>query len=154
MRTIHDLLREYNESHENHLNKLAHWICVPAIMLSLLGLLWTLQTPQGVSDFLPGNWAIIIMLLALVYYFLLSVRLALGMVVILAAMSALIIWISTLSIPLWVVSLIVFVTAWIGQFVGHMLEGKRPSFFKDLQFLLIGPLWLLSFLYKKAGIKY
>ena len=48
----------------------------------------------------------------------------------------------------------VFVVAWIGQFIGHKIEGQKPSFFQDLQFLLIGPAWLLSFIYKKIGVKY
>ena len=39
------------------------------------------------------------------------------------------------------------------QFIGHAVEGKRPSFFKDLQFLLIGPIWLLSNLYRRVGIR-
>ena len=47
-----------------------------------------------------------------------------------------------------------FIFAWIGQFIGHKIEGKKPSFFEDIQFLLIGPAWLLSFVYKKMGIKY
>ena len=47
----------------------------------------------------------------------------------------------------------IFIIAWIGQFIGHKIEGKKPAFFKDLQFLLIGPLWLLSFIYKKLNIK-
>ena len=51
-------------------------------------------------------------------------------------------------------SLIIFVIAWIGQFIGHKIEGKKPSFFEDIQFLLIGPAWLLSFIYNKLGIKY
>ena len=56
--------------------------------------------------------------------------------------------------PLWRISLCIFVIAWIGQFIGHKIEGKKPSFFQDLQFLLIGPAWLLSFFYNKIGIKY
>jgi uncharacterized membrane protein YGL010W len=154
VRSIHDWLDEYNESHKNKLNKLAHWICVPAIMLSLLGLLWSIRLPQIVSDFLPSNWAILIMLLALLYYFLLSVKLALGMAFVAAIMSVVILWMDTSSTPLWIPCLIIFIAAWIGQFIGHMIEGKRPSFFKDLQFLLIGPMWLLALIYGKAGIKY
>jgi len=46
------------------------------------------------------------------------------------------------------------VLAWIGQFIGHMIEGKRPSFFQDLQFLMIGPMWLLSFVYQRLGLRY
>jgi uncharacterized membrane protein YGL010W len=56
--------------------------------------------------------------------------------------------------PLWLVSAIVFVVAWIGQFYGHKVEGKKPSFLKDIQFLLIGPAWLLHFIYRRLGIPY
>ena len=54
--------------------------------------------------------------------------------------------------PLWQVCLLLFVLAWIGQFYGHKVEGKKPSFLKDLQFLLIGPAWLMNFIYKRLGI--
>ena len=58
------------------------------------------------------------------------------------------------SFPLWQSSIIVFVLAWIGQFYGHKIEGIKPSFFEDLQFLMIGPAWLMSFIYNKFGIRY
>ena len=45
----------------------------------------------------------------------------------------------------------VFVVAWIGQFIGHKIEGRRPSFLTDLVYLLVGPLWTLSKLYKRLG---
>ena len=48
----------------------------------------------------------------------------------------------------------IFIVSWIGQFIGHKIEGVKPSFFEDIQFLLIGPAWLLSFIYNKFGIKY
>ena len=51
-------------------------------------------------------------------------------------------------------SIIVFIFAWILQFLGHKIEGKKPSFFKDIQFLLIGPAWLLAFIYNSFKIKY
>jgi uncharacterized membrane protein YGL010W len=54
----------------------------------------------------------------------------------------------------WKICLVLFVLAWIGQFVGHKIEGKKPSFFQDVVFLLIGPAWLLHFIYKKAGQRY
>ncbi len=79
----------------------------------------------------------------------------LGMLVNAALMIAGIYWIQQhVSLPLWLVSLAVFAGAWVGQFVGHKIEGKKPSFLKDVQFLLIGPAWLLSFVYKKLGIAY
>ena len=150
---LHSLLAEYGESHQNPTNKLVHWVCVPLIMFSLLGLLWSLPVPaaiQRLSRWL--NWGTLVMALALLYYVRLSGRLALGMVLVWAAMAgALRLVAGTAALPLWAVCLIVFGLAWVGQFWGHKVEGKKPSFLKDLQFLLIGPLWLLHFVYRRLG---
>jgi uncharacterized membrane protein YGL010W len=56
--------------------------------------------------------------------------------------------------PLWSICIALFVATWIGQFIGHAIEGKRPSFLKDLQFLMIGPLWLLADAYRRLGIRF
>lgn len=150
------LLAEYGESHQNPTNKLVHWVCVPLIMFSLIGLLWSIPVPvpvRGISLLL--NWGNLVMLMALVYYVRLSPRLALGMVLVWLLMAvALSMVVSYAALPLWAVSLVVFALAWVGQFWGHKVEGKKPSFLKDLQFLLIGPLWLLHFVYRRVGWSY
>jgi hypothetical protein len=100
-----------------------------------------------------ANWAGRV-LAALVYYAVLSPRLALGAAPLLLAFLWSINGVARWSaVPLWGVCLFLFVAAWIGQFIGHAIEGKRPSFFKDLQFLMIGPLWLLADLYRRLGIR-
>ena len=97
----------------------------------------------------------IVLVLAQVYYFTLSVRLGLGLLLYNVFMIQLAVLVEqTAAYPLWQIALALFVLAWIGQFIGHMIEGKRPSFFKDLQFLLIGPAWLMSFLYRATGLKF
>ena len=155
MRTIEQWLAEYGESHQNKTNKLLHWICVPLIVFSLLGLFWSIKTPEVFAS-VPFifNWAIVLIILAMVYYFYISPRLAAGMLFVVGVLLAVLYWMDSLAAPLWILSLIIFVAAWIGQFIGHQIEGKRPSFFKDVQFLLIGPLWLLSFVYRKFGLSY
>ncbi len=155
MKTIEQWLSEYDESHQNRINKILHWFCVPLIMLSLLGLFRSISIPPGFSD-LPFhfNWAVVLILFSLVYYFFLSLSLAAGMLIVSAAMILVLELLAGLQTALWLISLVVFVLAWVGQFIGHQLEGKRPSFFKDVQFLLIGPLWLLSFIYRKLGFSY
>jgi uncharacterized membrane protein YGL010W len=45
----------------------------------------------------------------------------------------------------------VLVLAWIGQFAGHAIEGRRPSFTTDLAYLLIGPAWLADKLMRRVG---
>ena len=151
MRTAQEWLDSYGESHQNPTNKTIHWICIPWIMISLLGLLASIPSP---FEHPWLNWGAALIAFAVVYYALLSVPLAVGMALIGTAMLAIVQVLSGLPMPLWLSSLLIFVIAWIGQFIGHKIEGKKPSFFEDLQFLLIGPMWLLAHLYRRAGIGY
>jgi uncharacterized membrane protein YGL010W len=160
MRKIDRLLAEYGESHQNATNKAIHWICVPLIFLSIMGLIWSI--PQGFLTQLADaplnafiNWATLILVMVLFYYLRLSVSLFFGMLLLVGVFVAITYWVDQSQVaPLWLVSLIIFALAWIGQFYGHKVEGKKPSFFKDLQFLLIGPAWLMHFIYKKLNIPY
>jgi len=155
LRTTQEWLDEYGESHQNPVNKAVHWICVPLIALTVIGLLWSLPVPAAFLEISPiMNWGTLFMMASVVYYFILSPKLAFGMLGVIAAFAATLQWLDGFETPLWVISITVFVLAWIGQFIGHIAEGKRPSFFKDLQFLMIGPMWLLSFVYQRLGIRY
>ena len=154
-RKIDQLLNEYGESHQNVTNKLIHWICVPAIMFSLMGLFYTI--PFVVERSIFTNWASVLVLLTLVYYATLSLPICLGFIFVGGAMvvgNHYLFQALNPSVPYIVVCIGIFVLAWIGQFVGHGIEGKKPSFLKDLQFLLVGPAWLLHFIYKTVGVKY
>ena len=154
MATINQLLDKYGESHQNHTNKMIHWICVPAIMFSLLGLLYQIPFPLAEKG-LFTNWAAVFLAFALIYYLRLSIPMFLGFIVV----GGLLLWgIHNVSVAAggnagWVM-LGIFVVAWIGQFIGHKIEGKKPSFLQDLQFLLIGPAWLLHFIYDQLGVRY
>ena len=155
MRPVQAWLDEYGESHLNPVNKTLHWICVPLIVLSLIGMLWSLPVPQALTDISPLlNWGVLFVMASIVYYFIMSVPLALGMLLIMVPGLLALHWADGLAMPLWVLSLIVFAVAWVGQFIGHIYEGQRPSFFKDVQFLMIGPIWLLGFVYRRLGIPY
>lgn len=158
MKTIDQWLDEYGESHRNKTNKLIHWICVPTIMFTVIGFFlsiprstWFNWVPQSI-DFM-ANWAGVLLVLAGLFYLRLSVAMFLGMMLVAIAMLFGAYELSKVT-TLWLLCLVLFVVAWIFQFIGHKIEGKKPSFFKDLQFLLIGPAWLLSFIYRKLGVKY
>jgi uncharacterized membrane protein YGL010W len=158
MRRIDELLEEYGESHRNSTNKTIHWICVPLIFFSVVGLIASIPSDyvQRLSEGNPyANWATIVMVLVLIYYVSLSIPLSFGMLLfgLLCLFLTRIIAESGIA-PLWAISIGIFLIAWIGQFYGHKVEGKKPSFFKDVQFLLIGPAWLMHFIYKKLGIPY
>jgi uncharacterized membrane protein YGL010W len=156
MRSAEQWLSEYGESHRNSTNKALHWVCVPVILWCVLGLWWITPFPGVLRAAHPLiNWASIIVLAGIVYYACLSMPLALGALPVLL----LVLWsIGAVQrsgvAPLWAICLGLFVLAWIGQFIGHAIEGKKPSFFKDIQFLMIGPLWLLADVYRRFGIRY
>jgi uncharacterized membrane protein YGL010W len=159
MRKIDELLAEYGESHQNETNKAIHWICVPLIFLSVVGLIASI--PSGIVQNFVGegnpyaNWATVVLVLVLIYYVSISIPLAFGMMLFGVLCLFIVRMIAESNIaPLWAVSLIIFFVAWIGQFYGHKVEGKKPSFLKDIQFLLIGPAWLMHFVYRKLGIPY
>ena len=155
MRSVGEWLGEYGESHANPTNKLLHWICVPPIVLSVMGFLWSVPVPAAFAAISPWlNWATLAGLAAFVYYAALSPALAFGIALAFAVMFAIVDALAGLPFPLWATSLAIFIAAWIGQFIGHAYEGKRPSFFKDMQFLLIGPLWLVAALYRRLGLNY
>ncbi len=151
------LFEHYGESHQNKINKTIHWIAVPAILFSFLGIIWSIPFP---TQLLPTtiapyfNWATIAIALTLYYYYQLSVNLALAMMLIFFGMSFFIVQIEQSGMVVWQVCTVVFIVAWIFQFIGHKIEGKKPSFLHDIQYLLIGPLWLMHFLFKKIGLTY
>lgn len=151
MKSADQWFDEYSESHRNPFNKTIHWICVPLIFWSILGLFYSIPVPGNIRWF---NWSYLMVLVSVLFYLRLSFNLFIGIT--LFAMICLGIFhiFENRGLPILEISAVVFVAAWIGQFIGHNIEGKKPSFFKDLQFLLIGPAWLLHFLYKKWGISY
>lgn len=157
MTTMQDWFDKYGESHQNHTNKLIHWICVPSIFFSLVGLLSLIplgiqnNSESGLMSY--AHIGTVLILFGMLFFIRKSFSIALGM----AIVSGVILWIVNMlnqrwGGDAWIVYLAIFVTAWIGQFIGHKVEGAKPSFFDDLKFLMIGPAWLLHFIYKKIGI--
>ena len=136
MKTLEQWFAEYSESHQNPVNRRIHKICVPLIFFSVIGFL--LQIPWGLGPIRSGE---LVIAAALGWYLTLGIK---PFFIMLAQVfvSYILLYIlghfgHTLGILI-----TIFVVAWAGQFYGHKVEGKKPSFFKDLQFLLIGPLWI------------
>ena len=152
---MQDWLDGYGESHQNSLNKKIHWLAVPLIFLTIVGLLWSIPVPEMMAVNEWVNFATIMLIPVVIFYARLSMSLTVGMTLwCLFCYAACHLYGSMTDIPLWQTSLVIFVIAWIGQFYGHKVEGQKPSFFEDIQYLMIGPAWLMSFIYDKFGIKY
>lgn len=160
-REVDVLFDQYAESHRNPSNELIHWVCVPLIVFSIIGLVWTVPFPHlaflgKFNGFL--NWASFLIAFAGYYYYRLSPVLSYLMILVIFAMALVIVQLEKWSLSggpaVWLVCAVIFVLAWAGQLVGHKIEGKKPSFLQDLKFLLIGPIWLLHFICLKTGLKY
>ena len=153
-RPVDRWLFSYSGDHVNHTNQRIHLVCVPAIVWSVTAALWVVPVPTALVQ--PGFWMGLAMFLAMAWYLRLSRPLAAGIFVFFVAFGFAN---HALSLALGMTGLLwlaigVFVVAWIGQFIGHKIEGRKPSFFTDLSYLLVGPLWTLSKLYRKLGWSY
>ena len=156
MKTAQEWFDAYGESHQNGTNKLIHWICIPLIIFSLFGMLMAIPFPESLFG-LYFNAAGFVLFLSLVFYLRLSFSLFAGFFIV----GSLLLFVNYKLFQaigmdngeMALISIGIFVLAWIGQFVGHKIQGAKPSFFEDLQFLMIGPAWLLQFIYKKFGLK-
>jgi len=140
-RRVDQLLAHYGESHRNPVNERIHFVAIPLIMVSLLGLLSALH-PWVAYAFVAAS---------LVYYARLSAVFLLAMTVLSLAGLALV---HAMGANVLAISIAIFVGAWIAQFVGHRIEGRKPSFFEDLQYLWVGPIFVLSKLFLKLGVRW
>jgi uncharacterized membrane protein YGL010W len=141
MRPVDVLFERYGESHRAPANKAIHWICVPLITWSLLAALWS-WTPLAAGA---------LVVLSLAFYAWMSPALAIGMLLVTVAMIAPLPLLGTWLLPS---AIAVFALAWVGQFIGHRIERRKPSFLEDVKFLLVGPAWLLAFVYRRMGLRY
>lgn len=153
MKTLDQWFEEYAVSHQNPKNKAIHYICVPTIFFSIVGLLMSI--PSGfinstlhLNQPIIENWATVVLIFVLIFYIRLSAAMALKIAVFSALCLVINFYIGQF-VPLWAFSIGVFIVAWIGQFYGHNIEGKKPSFLKDIQFLMIGPAWVVQNLFSK-----
>lgn len=157
MRKIDLLFAEYGESHRNATNKLIHWFCVPLIFWTILGFISLIPSPHFCASYFGCMSVVssITVILITLFYLRLSALISFLMVLVMLIMEH---FAYTVNIRYgtrsWIIYLITFIIAWILQLAGHKIEGKKPSFLKDLQFLLIGPVCLLGLVLKKLGIRY
>ena len=148
MSRLRKYLEQYSESHQNATNILIHKFCVPAIMFSVIGILKAFPVPYTWPLWL--DWS---------FFFIVGVLLFYGSFKNFKVFAAMVLFIipqililELLRPRFFLLCVLIFIVAWIFQFIGHRIEGKKPSFFKDLFFLLIGPIWVVKFFTDQMGI--
>lgn len=153
-RDVDRWLGNYSEDHRNPTNIVVHWICVPFIVWTVVALLWVVPVPAAIGR--AGFWAALGMFFALTFYLRLSRPLGFAMLIVFVLLGLITeaLYRALGPMNLMWLAIAVFVVAWIAQFIGHQIEGKRPSFLTDLAYLMIGPLWLVAKIMRRMGIAY
>jgi uncharacterized membrane protein YGL010W len=154
MRSVNEWFGNYSKDHQNPVNRLIHWICVPVILWTVIAALWAIPVPASIGR--PGFWAGMAMVAAFAFYWKMSKPIGLAMLIVFIVLGLFTEFLYRTIGPaqlLWVAAS-AFVLAWIGQFIGHLVEGARPSFFTDLAYLLIGPAWLAGKIMRRMHIQY
>lgn len=148
MKTAEDWFDDYAISHQHPTNQLVHYICVPLIFFSVIGLLMSIPSEPLENIFelynpLIENWAMVVTFFISIFYLRMGFWYFLQMLFFILLAIGGNFWLGN-NVNLLLASAIIFIAAWVGQFWGHQIEGQKPSFLKDLQFLLIGPLWVVK----------
>jgi uncharacterized membrane protein YGL010W len=144
-------LSRYEQTHVGLRNGFVYWIAVPMVVVGTVGLLWSLPVPPRFHEISPLlNWGSTFLMVAAVYYFIISLSLAIGLLPFLLGIAAIHSWLPTSSFPPTGVSLVFLLAGTVGLTLGR--EGRMRAVLLDLQLMMIGPAWLLSLLYRRLNI--
>jgi uncharacterized membrane protein YGL010W len=148
-------LRRYEETHQDLTNPVVYWAAVPMVVLGTVGLFWSLPIPDAFFEISPlMNWGTAFLMATAVYYFIISVSLAIGMLPFVIGVAGINMWLEGSEFSLPTVSIGFLVAGIIGLWLGHRKQNSFRPVLDDLQFMMIGPAWLLSVLYKRIGIPF
>jgi uncharacterized membrane protein YGL010W len=155
MTEIDGWLERYERTHENLRNPVVYWAAVPLIVLGTVGLLWALPVPQEFREISPLlNWGTAFLMAATVYYFIISLSLAIGMLPFLLGVAAVQVWLEGSAYPPFGVAIAALAAGTVGLFLGRSGEDRLRAVAQDFQLMMIGPAWLLSLIYRRFGIPY
>jgi uncharacterized membrane protein YGL010W len=155
VRPADEWLSRYGRYHNHKTNCLIHSLTIPFVVMSLVGLLWSLPAPETFEQATPVlNWGTIFLMTAIMYYFIMSISLAFGILPFAILVIFGVDWLEQLTVPLWLTSTAILNLTWAGQRVGHQIEGHQPPLVEDIQTMMIGPVWILANIYRRFGIPY
>jgi uncharacterized membrane protein YGL010W len=155
MSEIDNWLDRYEQSHEDLRNPVVYWAAVPMVVLGTVGLLWSLPVPaQFVEISLLLNWGSAFLMATAIYYFIISLSLAIGMLPFLLGLASIQLWLAASPWPQMGVSVGLLVAGAVGFWLGRRGPGIAVAVLRDFQLMMIGPLWLLSVIYKRFHIPF
>ena len=155
MSDTHSWLERYEKNHQNLSNPLVYWAAVPMIVVGTVGLLWYLPIPAEFREISPLlNWGSAFLMATTVYYFIISLPIAIGMLPFMLGLASLQMWLTGSAYPALGVSVGLLVAGVVGLMLGRRGAGGLLAVLQDMQLMMIGPAWLLSVIYRRFGIPY
>ena len=155
MTDIDNWLERYEANHQALRNPVVYWAAVPMVVIGTVGLLWTLPTPAEFFEISPLlNWGSAFLMATAIYYFIISLSLAIGMLPFLLGLAALQLWLAQSPYPPLGVSTGLLVAGAVGLWLGRRGPGSLRAVLQDFQLMMIGPAWLLSVIYKRFGVPF
>jgi len=148
-------LLRYEQNHSDLNNPWVYWAAVPMVVAGTVGLLWSLPVPAEFHEISPLlNWGSAFLMAATIYYFIISLSIAIGMLPFLLGLAALQVWLTDSVYPALAISTGLAVAGTVGLAMGRRGAGGVRAVIEDLQLMMIGPAWLLSVIYRRFGIPY
>lgn len=148
-------LERYEQNHSDLTNPVVYWAAVPMVVVGTVGLLWSLPIPAEFYEISPLlNWGSAFLIAATIYYFIISLSIAIGMLPFMLGLASLQLWLSASDYPALGVSVGLLVAGTVGLWLGRRGSGGLVAVLEDLQLMMIGPAWLLSVMYRRFGIPY
>ena len=150
MSEIDNWLERYEQGHQDLTNPVVYWAAVPMVVLGTVGLLWSLPVPVQFVEISPLlNWGSAFLMATAIYYFIISLSLAIGMLPFLLGLAAVQLWLTDSQWPAFGTSIALLVAGTVGLWLGRRGPGVMRAVVRDFQLIMIGPLWLLSVMYKR-----
>jgi|TARA_B110000263_G_scaffold98380_1_gene85928 hypothetical protein len=143
-------LIDYGNSHQNVRYPLIFWSAVILFPISLVGALWSIEMPVAfyISVSPVINWGLMFLLATIIYYFIISIAVAIGMIPFIVCVIAFFLWLENMDYPIISISIGINIMSIYGLYRGRGKNTGLKSLWQDIQMMIIGPLWMLSRLYK------
>ncbi len=146
-------LTRFEQIHNDINNTAVYWMAVFMVVVSTTGLLWHLPAPPEFHEISPLlNWGSTFLMATAIYYFIISLSLAIGMLPFLMGLAAIQLWLADSGYPELRVCGGLLIAGMFGLWFGRRGPGNVRAVLQDLQLLMIGPVWLLSVIYRRLGI--
>lgn len=148
-------LERYGAAHRDISYPLVYWIAVILVILGTVGLLWSFPVPYQFYEISPLlNWGSAFLMASAVYYFIISLSIAIGMLPFIIGVAAFQLWLAQSGFSFSQVAAGLLLAGCIGLWLGHRRRpGIRPVL-DDLLLMMIAPAWMLSALYRRLGIPF